>query len=67
MGEIRQIQSLQCRGPEGNLEKDVGVVILLKDTGNLAVKCPYYTPWSREGGSYYSCKASKSNCVFDSD
>ena len=40
----QQVVTLQCRGPDGNLERDVGVLIEIEnmDEENKIVSCPYH-------------------------
>jgi len=44
--EGTKYRTLQCRGPVGELEKDVGVAIVITPTSNdrhnAEIHCPYY-------------------------
>ena len=56
--------TLQCRGPLGKLEKDVGVLLTHTPQGGTLISCPYY---KKEGPQH--CKGednnrSYENCVF---
>jgi hypothetical protein len=55
MDEYKRL-TLQCRGSNGELEKDVGVVITIREDSKR-ISCPHY--------DYPRCKKTKEKCTFE--
>lgn len=57
--------SLQCRGPEGDLKLDVGVLIKLYDDGTKDIYCPFYKSAEKsDSGCTIENPMSPKRCVF---
>lgn len=65
MSTIKSMGTLQCRGPEGKLARDVGVVIITEEVHHdqrrddkIIVRCPRVY----EGGRVQYCSTNKRPC-----